>query len=117
MAERGQSQYIASTRDVMLQCCRQLVVDGIDASMTVEGWEKFESYADEASAEALVELLRSKGVPARVETLSPIPGVVENVVVMVSSELAHRARFVIASQQVSNEELEYVATGELNVDE
>ena len=78
-----------------------------------EAWEEFESFADEASAEALAEMLRAEGVPARVRTQSPVPGLVENVSVLVPSNLAHRARFVAASTKVSDEELEYAATGKL----
>ncbi len=76
-------------------------------------WEKFESFTDEASAEALAEMLRAEGVPTQVKTRSPIPGVVENVSVLVPSDLAHRARFIAASTKVSDEELEYAATGKL----
>ena len=76
-------------------------------------WEEFESFADEASAEALAEMLRAEGVPAQVRTQSPVPGLVENVNVLVPSNLAHRARFVAASTKVSDEELEYAATSNL----
>ncbi len=76
-----------------------------------EAWEEFESFADEASAEGLSEMLRAEGVPTRVETRSPIPGVVENVRILIPSNLAHRARFIAASTKVSDEELEYAATG------
>ncbi len=77
-----------------------------------EAWEEFESFADEASAEALAEMLLAEGVPTRIKTRSPVPGVVENVRVLVPGNLAHRARFIVASTKVSDEELEYAATGE-----
>ena len=78
-----------------------------------EAWEEFESFADEACAEASAEMLRAEGVPAQVKTQSPVPGLVEGVKVPVPSTLAHRARFVAASTKVSDEELEYAATGKL----
>ncbi len=78
-----------------------------------EAWEEFESFADEASAEALAEMLRAEGVPTQVKTRSPVPGVVENVRILVPSNLAHRARFIAASTKVSDEELEKAAIGEL----
>ena len=79
-----------------------------------DAWEEFESFADEASAEALAEMLRAEGVPTQVRTQSPVPGLVENVRVLVPSNLAHRVRFVAASTKVSDEELEYAATGKLS---
>ncbi len=44
-----------------------------------ESWKILDSYEDQTTAEALAELLRNGGVPAKVEIDSPVPGLVENV--------------------------------------
>ena len=78
-----------------------------------ESWKILDSYEDQTTAEALAELLRNGGVPAKVEVDSPIPGLVENVRVVVSDKLLHRAKWIINQEPVSQRELEYVATSEL----
>lgn len=78
-----------------------------------DSWKMLASYEDQASAEAIAESLRAEGVPTRVEVESPVPGVIENVRVMVSADLLHRAKWVVNSRQVSECELRYAATGDL----
>ena len=68
---------------------------------------------DEASADALAGMLRVEGVPTVLHTVSPIPGIVEEVQVHVPASLAHRARWFINSSRVSDEELRFAATGEI----
>ncbi len=70
-------------------------------------------FADRASAEAIAGLLRSESVPARVHSNEPLPGLTEGYRVMVNSSLAHRARAVLSQPQVSDAELDYLATREL----
>ncbi len=76
-------------------------------------WRVLGSYENQVTAEALAEALRQGGVPARVEVDSPVPGFVEDVRVIVSAELHHRARWIVNQQSVSLSELEYAATGKL----
>ncbi len=74
-------------------------------------WEKVASFEDPPSAEALAEHLRKGGVPARVQIDSPMPGVIEGVSVYAAADLGHRARWIMNSDQVSDSELEFAATG------
>ena len=78
-----------------------------------DNWEELLTIEHEATAQALAELLRREGVPARVEVQSPIPGLVENVRLVVPENLAHRARWLLNSPKLSDRELAYMATGKL----
>lgn len=71
------------------------------------------SFGDEVSAEALAGLLRTEGVPAEVRVISALPGIIDEVQVYVPAALAHRARWLMASEPVSDAELEFAATGKL----
>ena len=74
------------------------------------------TFDDEASAEVLAGMLRSEGVPTEVRPISPIPGIVDEVQVYVPTSLAHRARWLMKSSKVSDEELQFAATGEIGSD-
>ena len=78
-----------------------------------EDWEQIESFGDEASAAALAGMLRTEGVPARVDASRPVPGLDEGFRVIVPTRLAHRARWLMAATQTTESELTYLATGEL----
>ena len=80
-----------------------------------EGWETFRSFDDQASAEALAERLRIDGVPAFVEGENPVPGL-GSFHVLVPTDLAHRARWIMAEVESMGDELNYLATGELGRD-
>ncbi len=75
------------------------------------------TFDDEASAEVLAGMLRSEGVPAEVRPISPLPGIIDEVQVFVPTSLAHRARWLMNSSKVTDEELRFAATGELGQDE
>ena len=72
---------------------------------------------DEASAEFLAGMLRAEGVPTDVRPISPLPGIVDEVQVYVPTWLVHRARWLMNSSKVTDEELRFAATGELEADE
>lgn len=76
--------------------------------------DHFLSFDDEPSAEAVAELLRGQGVPARVETQSPVPGLVEDIRVVVPKALEHRARWLLRSADVTDGELNFLATGKID---
>lgn len=76
--------------------------------------DHFLSFDDEPSAEAVAELLRGQGVPARVETQSPVPGLVEDIRVVVPKALEHRARWLLRSADVTDGELNFLATGKFD---
>jgi len=62
--------------------------------------EQVAVFEDEASAEALAGMLRNEGVPVEVRATSPLPGLIEQVRVLVPGSLAHRARWLINSSEV-----------------
>ncbi len=70
-------------------------------------------FDDEASAELLAGMLRGEGVPVEVWPISPLPGIIDEVQVHVPASLAHRARWFINSSKVTDAELHFAATGEL----
>lgn len=76
-----------------------------------EEWEVLDTYTDEASAQALAGHLRDQGVPANVKVRSPLPGLVSDVKIMVPRSLEGRAREILESTKVSDEELTRAATG------
>ena len=78
-----------------------------------EEWEVLLTLEDEGSAQALAELLVKEGVPASVEVQAPVPGLVENVRLVVRSDMAHRARWILNSSKLTDEELDFAATGQL----
>ena len=79
----------------------------------MESWEEFRRIPDLPSAQALVELLLTEGVPARVEAPNLLPGIEGYFVVVVPSALLHRARWVAPESQFEESELVFLATGQL----
>jgi hypothetical protein len=82
-----------------------------------DDWTVFRRVSEFPSAEALVEFLRSKGVPARVEAPNLLPGIEGYFLVEVSTELLHRARWFAPESSFDDAELDYLATGKLGKDE
>ncbi|APV48865.1 hypothetical protein BWI17_03725 [Betaproteobacteria bacterium GR16-43] len=76
-------------------------------------WEMFRSYADQGSAEVMCSWLLREDVPAKVETRSLENGREGQYCVFVHRSLVHRARWVVAQLPPSDEELEFLATGQL----
>ena len=74
-------------------------------------------FENEASAELLASALRGEGVPVEVRPISPLPGLIDEVQVYVPASLAHRARWLLHSSNVTDTELRFAATGELSDDE
>ncbi|MEM6581624.1 MAG: hypothetical protein AAF699_10150, partial [Pseudomonadota bacterium] len=62
-------------------------------------------------ADLAAEYLSREGVPADVRQGNLEGGVISNFEVWVSSELAHRARWVLANSEFEDEELDFLATG------
>ena len=73
-------------------------------------WVNVDSFADRFSAEALVGLLASEGVPAYIAADEPIPGLSRNFSVLVPPDLVHRAQWIL-KQTVSEDELTLLAVG------
>jgi hypothetical protein len=79
-------------------------------------WQTVASLSDAPSAQILAQRLIFEGVPARVMSDPQLLGEGRNCEVQVPSALAHRARWVLAESQFTDEELNYFATGELGTD-
>jgi hypothetical protein len=77
-------------------------------------WTPFQTFADRGSAEALAVVLDSEGVPARVESSKLVAGVETRHCVLVPESLVHRAKWVLADTDLTDSELEYLATGKLS---
>jgi hypothetical protein len=73
-------------------------------------WVKVESFPDRISAEALVGMLATEGVPAYIVADEPIPGLGGNFYVLVPPDLVHRAQWLL-KQTVSEDELSILAVG------
>jgi len=83
-------------------------------SMNQKEWQPFETFSDRGSAEALAAVLGSEGVPARVESSELVAGIEARYRVLVPSSLVHRARWVLADSDLTDSELDYLATGKLS---
>jgi hypothetical protein len=82
--------------------------------MTSEDWQPFQTFSDRGSAEALAAVLTSEGVPARVESSNLVAGIETRHRVLVPSSLLHRAKWVLADSDLTESELDYLATGKLS---
>ena len=77
-------------------------------------WQPFQTFSDRGSAEVLAAVLDSEGVPARVESSKLVAGIESRYCVLVPASLAHRANWVLADSDLTDSELEYLATGKLS---
>ncbi|HYK25891.1 MAG TPA: hypothetical protein VEV18_06510 [Steroidobacteraceae bacterium] len=75
-------------------------------------WEIAAVAADTLSAEALVGLFASEGVPARLVTDSELLGAARQCRILVPSAMIQRARCVLWQTRFSDEELAALAVGE-----
>jgi hypothetical protein len=80
----------------------------------VYNWVTFRRLADLSSAQALVELLLTHEVPARIEAPYLLPGIDGYYIVAVPSELLHRAGWISPEAPFDEAELAYLATGQLS---
>ena len=85
--------------------------DGRDSR---DEWQSFKTFSDRGSAEALVVVLDSEGVPARVASSGLVAGIESRYCVLVPASLAHRAAWVLADSDLTDAELDYLATGKLS---
>jgi hypothetical protein len=82
--------------------------------MSREEWERFQAFSDRGSAEALAAVLEAEGVPARIESSKLVAGIEAQHSVLVPASLVHRAKWVLADTDLTDSELDYLATGELS---
>jgi hypothetical protein len=76
-------------------------------------WDVVATFSDIPSAQALASLFRAEGVPAEVVTDTSLLGEARDCGIRVPPELAHRARWLMSQAQVTDAELEFLATGKL----
>ena len=79
-------------------------------------WTEFLCFDDRGAAESLCAALRCGDVPAMVEPRSLELGVEAAYCVLVATELAHRARWIVAQLPPTDAELNFLATGRLSDD-
>jgi len=79
----------------------------------ISEWVAFRSFPDKTAAAALCGQLRAGDCPAEVEPRALGAGVETEYCVFVPRSLEHRARWIVAQLPISDEELEFLATGKL----
>jgi hypothetical protein len=76
-------------------------------------WSSVGSYPDRVAAAVVLGLLAANDVPGRISSDETIPGLTTFVSVDVPTELLPRARSIMQSARVPDNELTYLATHEL----
>jgi hypothetical protein len=76
-------------------------------------WDVVATFSDVPSAQVLVALFRSEGVPVDLVSDTYLLGEARRCEVRVPRALMHRARWLMAQAQVSDAELVFLATGKL----
>jgi hypothetical protein len=76
-------------------------------------WSAVATFADPLSAEALAGRLTSEKLPCQVVSDETLPGLATAFAVLVPAELLHRAQWILKQANFSEQELTYLATGEL----
>ena len=74
-------------------------------------WVKFRDVPNSPEAYALGAFLEGNGVPAHLEHLSELPGIDLGTIVAVPESLLHRAKWLTADRNFSDEELSDLAMG------
>ena len=81
--------------------------------MPIDGWSVVASFGDQISAQALSGLLKSESMPCMVISNAAVPGLGTEFSVLVPTPLLRKAELIREQNRVSDEELTYLATGEL----
>ena len=81
--------------------------------MPSDGWSVLATFGDRISAEALLGLMESEKVPGRIASNEVVPGLGSEFAVLVPTEQLKKAEWVRSQARVSEQELNYLATGEL----
>jgi hypothetical protein len=82
--------------------------------MEKQTWVSVAVYSDRMSAEATLGRLAGDEIPAYISSDEHVPGLGTHFDVLVPSDLLHRARWILRESPLSERELTYLATGELN---
>jgi len=78
-----------------------------------QDWQAVAEFENHLAAEIAASVLRAESVPVRIESSGALPGLEVGSRVMVPADLLHRARWLWEQAQVSDAELELLATGRL----
>jgi hypothetical protein len=81
--------------------------------MPIDGWSVVASFGDQISAQALLGLLTSESMPSMVISNAAVPGLGTEFSVLVPTPQLRKAQLIREQNRVSDEELTYLATGEL----
>jgi hypothetical protein len=81
--------------------------------MSAEEWQLFKVFSDRVEADRIATFLQSSGVPAYVDHGALGVGLEGEFKVFVATELAHRARWLNSLPEVTDAELDFLATGRL----
>ena len=76
-------------------------------------WCVIREFPNYAGAEIMKSLLETAGVPTEIIPSDRITALYTGVRVLVKGSLVHRARWVLSNADFSEDELVYLATGEL----
>ena len=76
------------------------------------GWERFATYNNELAAKVVVDYLARHDCPAQVSGCAGA-NINSGVHVLVPGELLHRARWLWAQADLTEQELNFLASGEL----
>ena len=79
----------------------------------MDDWSVVATFGDRISAQALVGLLDSEKVLCRLSSNEPLPGLGSEFAVLVPKHLLARATRIREEAHVSEQELTFLATGEL----
>ena len=75
----------------------------------MENWITFREFTTRTEAEIDAEFLLLNNVDCKVSVDEPIPGLVKAAYILVPKELLHRANYVFAEQDYTEEELAKIA--------
>jgi hypothetical protein len=81
--------------------------------MNADEWALFRVVADRTEADRIATLLESSGVPAYVDHGALGLGLDGGCRIFVAGDLVHRARWLTADTAITDEELDFLATGKL----
>jgi hypothetical protein len=81
--------------------------------MSIDGWSVVASFGDQISAQALSGLLKSESLPCLMISNAAVPGLGTEFSVLVPTPQLRKAQLIREQNRVSDEELNYLATGEL----
>ena len=85
--------------------------------MADQRWIAIATYADRISAEAVLGLIGGGQLPCYIASNEHVPGLGFAFSVMVPAPLARQAEWLLEQSRVSERELTYLATGELDAPE